>query len=504
MAAGGCAVTAASPASRAHRLSFATLGRLPTIVQRPPAGIADARVGIVHLGIGAFHRAHQAVFTEDAAVASGSDEWGVLGVTQRSAAVRDDLLPQDGLYTVVERGAGAAAPRVVGVVRDVLHGGDAPDAVGAWLSSSQVRVVTLTVTEKGYRRGADGRLDLNDPAVRRDVAGGPPATVVGQLARGLQRRLRTDAGAVSVVCCDNLIGNGAILGSLVRDFCNALPAHESDELAAWLATCVRFPSSMVDRIVPATRASDRREVQTLLGVEDRACVVAEPFRQWVLTDEFAAERPRWELAGAVFTGDVTPWEQAKLRLLNGTHSLLAYLGALRGHPTVAEAVADDDLATAARQLMREDVLPTLAQPDDLGLEDYSEQVLQRFANTALAHRTVQIAMDGSQKVPLRILGTIRDRRAAGAMPVHAALAVSAWMVYVARTTEPGSRLPLEDPLADRLGEVATAADGDPIRLVRGLLAFPEVFSDDLVADDGLRTLLVAQVGRLLHERGHLT
>jgi fructuronate reductase len=490
-------VSVDSQRNHPDRLSFATLDRLPSKVRRPPEVTPRRQIGVVHLGIGAFHRAHQAVFTEDAAAAIDSDHWGILGVTQRSAAVRDDLVPQDGLFTVVERGVGAAAPRVVGAVRDVQNGRNDPDAVIAWLSSPQIRVVTLTVTEKGYRRAAGGRFDLDDPAVRRDIAGGPPTTVVGSLARGLQQRMRSDAGPVSVVCCDNLIDNGTVLKGLIRDFCDALPAAESDELLAWLDDSVRFPSSMVDRMVPATTERDRRELRALLGVEDRGLVVTEPFRQWVVTDEFATDRPPWELAGAILTDDVAPWEQAKVRLLNGTHSLLAYLGALRRYDTVAEAVADDELEAACRSLMRDDVLPTLVPPDDLRLADYSEQVLQRFANPALHHRTMQVAMDGSQKLPLRVLGTIRDRLAAGAVPVHAALAVAAWMAYVARTTEPGSAWSLDDPIADRLGMVAASADGDPVRLVRGLLSVRDVFGDDLAAHDDLRAVLVEQVGRLL-------
>lgn len=497
-------VSGNSQLERPDRLSLETLDRLPSMVRRPPTTTSRRRVGIVHLGLGAFHRAHQAVYTEDAAAAVHADDWGIIGVTQRSADVRDDLVPQDCLFTVVERGVGAAAPRVVGVVRDVLHVGADPAAVVASLSSPQIRVVTLTVTEKGYRRATDGRLDLDDAVVRRDVAGEPPTTVVGSLARGLQRRMRTDAGPVSVVCCDNLTDNGTVLQGLVRDFTAALPSNESAELFDWVQTSVRFPSSMVDRIVPTTTTTDRHEVQALLGVEDRGLVVTEPFRQWVLTDDFAADRPLWELAGAVFTDDVAPWERAKLRLLNGSHSLLAYLGALHGYQTVAQAVADDELAAAARSLMNEDVLPTLVQPGELCLEEYIEDVLQRFANAALGHQTVQVAMDGSQKLPLRVLGTIRDRIAAGSMPVHAAYAVAAWMAYLARTTEPGSALPLDDPIADRLGRVAAAADNDPVRLVRGLLGVRDVFGDDLAAHQGLRTVLVEQVGRLLAVSGRPT
>jgi fructuronate reductase len=453
---------------------------------------------MVHLGIGAFHRAHQAVFTEDASQASGSDAWGIVGVTQRSATVRDQLVPQDGLYTLLERGEGAAGPRVVGAVRDVLSAHDDPLAVVELIADPGVHVVTLTVTEKGYRRGADGDLDLDDPVVAADVGGAGPATPVGQLARGLQARQRRGGEPVSVVSCDNLTSNGRVLAGLVHSFAAALPAVESGPLLSYLETSVRFPSTMVDRIVPATTDAHRAAVRSALGVEDAAVVVAEPFRQWVVTDDFAGPRPAWELAGAVLTDDVAPWEAAKLRLLNATHSLLAYLGALRGYVTIAEAVGDDELTAAAHDLMRDDVLPTLVPPPGLDLDAYCTQVLQRFANPALAYTTAQVAMDGSHKLQARVLGTIRDRLAAGALPESASLVVAAWMAYVARAADGAHGLSLDDPLADTLRGCVADAGGDAGRLVDGLVGLREIFGDELREHSGLRVLLTLQVGRLSH------
>ncbi|MCW3840750.1 mannitol dehydrogenase family protein [Micromonospora yasonensis] len=456
----------------------------------------------MHLGIGAFHRAHQAVFTELAAAATGRDDWGITGVTQRSASVRDQLGPQDGLYSVLERGRGAAPLRVVGSVREVLVGPDDPVAVVDRIADPAVRVVTLTVTEKGYRRGATGRLDRSDPEVMADLAGRPPRTAVGQLVRGLQRRLASDAGPVTLLSCDNLVGNGTVLRGLLDDFLDALPPAEVHGLADWIATSVRFPSCMVDRIVPATTAEDRAEALAVLGLEDRGVVVTEPFSQWVVEDDFAADRPAWELAGAVLTRDVAAWETVKLRMLNATHSMLAYLGALRGHETIAAALADDHLATAAAALMVEDVAPTLRVSDGLDLADYRREVLARFANPALRHRTVQVAMDGSQKLPVRLLGTIRDRLAAGAVPRYAALAVAGWMVYVARGRDVRDRdLPLEDPLADRLRAAAATGDGDPRRLVSSMLDIQEIFGTDLRDHDELRAVLIDHVAGLTGVRG---
>ncbi|MBQ0895729.1 mannitol dehydrogenase family protein [Micromonospora sp. U56] len=483
----------------APRLRLDTLDRLGRGgAFTPPAVDPRAlRVGIVHLGIGAFHRAHQAVFTELAAAAAGRDDWGIAGITQRSASVSDQLMPQDGLYSVLERGRDVAPLRVVGSVREVLFGAGDPPAVVDRIADPAVRVVTLTVTEKGYRRDGAGRLDRSDPEVAADLAGRAPRTVVGQLVRGLQRRSAGAAGPVTVLSCDNLVGNGEVLRGLVHDFLDALAEAEAGGLADWIAASVRFPSCMVDRIVPATTDEDRADVRAALGLEDRGVVVAEPFRQWVIEDDFAADRPAWNLAGAVFTDDVAAWESVKLRMLNATHSLLAYLGALRGHDTIAAALADDELATAAEALMVEDVAPTLRVPDGLDLADYRRQVLQRFSNPALRHRTVQVAMDGSQKLPVRLLGTVRDRLAAGTIPRQAALAVAAWMTYVAKGRDArGRELPLDDPLADRLRVAAAAGTGDPKRLVDSLLRVEEIFDADLPEHDGFRAALVDHVARL--------
>jgi fructuronate reductase len=367
----------------------------------------------------------------------------------------------------------------------------------ALIADPAVHVVTMTVTEKGYRRRADGDLDLSDTAVAADVAGDGPKTPVGQLARGLQARLRRGGEPISVVSCDNLADNGAVVSLLVHTFARQLPANESTELLAYLESSVRFPSTMVDRIVPSTTDEHRAAARSLLGVVDAAVLVAEPLRQWGLTDDLAAPRPPWELAGAVLTDDVAPWEAAKLRLLNASHSLLAYLGALRGYVTVAEAADDDSLASAAYRLMLDDVRPTLVPPPGLDLDEYCRSVLRRFANPALAYTTAQVAMDGSVKLPARVLGTIRDRLAAGALPESASLVVAAWMAYVARSAQGGNGRGLDDSLAPELQARATQADGDAAKLVNGLLGLRAVFADDLPEHAALRSLLTEQDGDLL-------
>lgn len=476
-----------------QRLSRPTVGRLDAAL-RPsyePTG-----TGIVHLGLGAFARAHQAVYTADALAPAGGDTgWGICGVTQRSTSVVEQLRPQDGLYGVLTRSAGGSSLQVVAAVRDVLFAQQETARLLALLAAPATRLVTLTVTEKGYRHDpATGRLRTADPEVAADLAGRPPVTVVGQLARGLAARRAADAGPVTLLSCDNLPANGQVLRGLVLAFCRRLAG--GDALAAWVESSVAFPCSMVDRIVPATTDEDRAEAADLLGLEDRGLVVTEPFRQWVVEDAFAAGRPAWERAGAVLTDDVAPYEAMKLRLLNGSHSTLAYLGALAGCATVAEAMAEPGIAAVVPRLMADDVLPTLQVPREFDVQTYCGQLLERFANPALRHRTVQIAMDGTQKLPQRLLGTVRDRLDAGAEPRLACLGVAAWMRYVwAGQADGGTPLPLEDPLADRL-RALTAAARTPAQVVAALLTLSEVFGADLPQDARFRELVTEDLTAL--------
>jgi fructuronate reductase len=435
-------------------------------------------VGIVHLGIGAFHRAHQAVYTEDA-----GDGWGICGVSQRSPDAVDRLAPQDGLYAVLVRAPDTERARVIGAVREVRFAAADPAAVVARIADPAVRVVSLTVTEKGYRHDpATGRLRLGDPEVAADVAGRPPRTVIGRLVRGLAAR----TAPVTVLCCDNLPSNGETVRGLVEEFREAAGVR--------IGCDVTFPATMVDRITPATTPADLDTVEWLLGVRDLGAVVTEPFSQWVIEDSFAAGRPAWDKGGAIFTGDVAPYESMKLRLLNGAHSMLAYLGALAGYELVSDAIGP--LGGVLGRLMDEDVTPTLAVPGGFDIAAYKDSLLERFANPALRHRTVQIAMDGSQKLPQRLLGTARDRLAAGAEPRWAALAVAAWMRYVwAGATDDGAPLPLDDPLRDRLRS-AVAGLTDPRAVTGALLAVEEIFGPDLPESATFRALVADRLTHL--------
>jgi fructuronate reductase len=493
------------------RLSLAGLTRVPA-AYRPAIDPRQRRVRIVHLGIGAFHRAHQAYYTEE------SGDWGSCGVTQRSPRVAQQLAPQDCLYTLLVRDSEDASPRVIGAVREVMYGGGDPAAVAARIADPEVSIVSLTVSEKGYRYDpATRRLRLTDEEIAADLAGRPPRTVIGQLTAGLAARAATGAAPVTVVCCDNLPANGPTVRGLVLDYAHAWAARHPDgarpgALPDWIGAQVAFPATMVDRIAPATTEADLADVAALLGVRDLAAVVAEPFTQWVIEDSFAGPRPAWERAGAQLVPDVEPYEKVKLRMLNGTHSAVAYLGGLAGHEFIAGAVADDVLAGYAQRLMTTDIAPTLTAPPDMDLGEYAAQVLRRFGNTALRYRCAQVAMDGSQKLPYRLRDTIADRLAAGATPVRATLAFAAWMRHVwTQRADDGRPFPVDDPMADvfraRLAEAGvdgeTVSAGQAGRVAGALLGISAVFGE-LAESAVFRELVTEQLSRLARDGARRT
>ena len=417
------------------RLSAETLARLPQGVQRPAYDRAAQQVGIVHFGIGAFHRAHQAVHT-DAAMNAGERDWAILGISLRSAGVAAQMNPQGGLYGVTERSGGGATTRIVGAVRGVLVAQERPDAVVAALASPHARIASFTVTEKGYCRAGDGGLD---PALAGD------GSIYRYLGVALALRRERGLPGLTLLSCDNLAENGVQLQALL----GAYLAQRDPALGEWVTAHCAFPSSMVDRIVPATTPADRDAAQAALGgLRDEAHVVTEPFSQWVIEDRFAGPRPRWEDHGAQLVSDVRPYETAKLRMLNGAHSALAYLGLLHGHAFVHQAIADPAVRPLVEALMREEAAPSIAAAPGQDLAAYADALLARFANPALDHRLAQIAMDGSQKLPQRWLETLafhgaRDRRCPAILT-----ALAAWLLHLR-----GASGVVDDPLA---GELAAA------------------------------------------------
>ena len=453
--------------------------------------------GIVHLGLGNFHRAHQAVYTRAAVDAAGGD-WGIVGVSNRSQDIPAAMKAQDMRYTVVEISPEGQSYSVPAVHTDAFTAATEPERVVAAIAAPQTRIVSLTVTEHGYCYSpGTGALDVDAAGVQHDLHHpDAPVTAIGQIVRGLQARARTHASAITVLSCDNLSHNGRVLAGLVSDFCAALPAAEAEPLAAWLAERVSFPSSMVDRIVPATTDADRAEARAITGLDDAGLVVAEPFRQWVIEDVFAGPRPAWTLAGAQLTEDVTPFELMKLRLLNGSHSTLAYLGALRGHRTIADAVVDPQLHEIAERLISDDMIPTVPPPDGVDLRAYGESVLRRYTNADLRHTCVQVAMDGSQKLPQRLVAPALAAIGLGRQPHLITLGIAAWMAYVALgRSAAGSTLPLDDPLAERLGRVRGWTD--PGRVVEDLLSIESIFGRELPEIGWWRAELRAQLRELL-------
>lgn len=474
------------------RLSNAALSALPLDVARPAYDRAAARVGIVHLGVGAFHRAHQAVYTDDA-MARGGLDWGVAGVSLRSPDTRDALAPQDGLYVVAVRDAAGEALRVIGAELATLVAPDDPEALLALMTSPQVRIVSLTVTEKGYCHDpATGELKEDHPDIVHDLAHPQrPKSAPGFLVEALVRRRAAGIAPFTVLCCDNLPSNGKTLKKVLVGYA----LLRDPELAMHISRDVACPSTMVDRIVPATTDADRAHVAARLGVKDAWPVMTEPFSQWVVEDDFPEGRPNW--SGVEFTADVAPYELMKLRLLNGSHSTIAYLGCLAGWDFVSTAMSDPDLAAHVRALMDEEITPTLKVPAGFDVARYKDELIARFLNPALKHRTQQIAMDGTQKLPQRLLNTIRERLARDQSIDRLALGVAAWMRYATGRGEQGRTHQVNDPLAAELARRGAEAGDDAARLAQAYAAMPAVFGTELPDDPRFMVPVEAALADLL-------
>lgn len=463
------------------RLGQSSLASLPAHVARPTFDRAALQPGIVHLGIGAFMRAHLVPATE-AAINQGDLRWGIVGVSLRSPDTRDALAPQQQLYTLVVRDAdktGRARQRlqIMAAVTEVLVAPEQPAAVLARIAAPATRIVSLTVTEKGYHHDpASGRLQLDHPDIQHDLATvDRPRTAIGFIVRGLALRRARGAGPLTLMSLDNLPANGQVLRGAVLAFARA---HEP-ALADWIAEGCCFPCSMVDRIVPKTTDADRAAITTALGAHDAWPVLAEPFFDWAVEDQFAADRPDWTLGGARFVAHAEPWERLKLRMVNGAHSSIAYLGAMAGWRTVDEAIAQPALRQHIAALMRDEIEPTLPPLPGLQPAAYRAQLLARFANPALAHRTQQIAMDGSQKLPQRLLGSVRDRLAAGTPLPRLALGIAAWLHYLRGVDETGAAYAIDDPQAEALKALHRDTVGRRLDLetLHQVLAYAPVFGD---------------------------
>jgi fructuronate reductase len=479
------------------RLSAATVGVLAPAVARPSYDRDRHGCGIVHLGVGAFMRAHIAVYCDQVLATEGGD-WAIAGVSLRRPDVQRQLNPQDGLYLVGIRGPQQRGYRLIGALKNVSLATEDPGALVDRLAVPQTRIVSVTVTEKGYCADTHrGGLDERHPAILHDLAEPrSPASLVGILHAACLKRRDDGAGGLSILSCDNLPGNGQLLRRAVLDFA----ALSGGGAADFIRERVRFPSTMVDRIVPATAGEDIAAAARETGVYDAGLVCTEPFTQWVIEDDFANGRPAWECAGALLVGDVAPYETAKLRLLNGAHSTCAYLGYLAGHEFVHEVMADATLARFVEELMREEISPVTPAPAGMAHERYIPDLLERFRNPSLRHRTQQIAMDGSQKLPQRLLATIRLQLERGGPIASLSLAVAAWMRYALGADESGKHIEVSDPLSNRFAAIADECGHSPTALVDRFLELQTVFGDVLPGESRFRCALLAALESLL-QRG---
>lgn len=473
------------------RLSTANLDRLPGQIRRPAYDRSRIKPGIVHLGIGAFHRAHQAVVIDDL-LSQGAMDWGIVGASLRSPDTRDALVPQDCLYTLAIRSGAGTGHRIIGSVLDTLVAPADPARLVARMADAATRIVSLTITEKGYcHTPQTGELDAQHPDIVHDLEQpDAPRSAPGFIVAALARRRDAGTAPFTVLSCDNLSANGHTAKRIVTQFA----ALRSRELAQWIEDQVAFPSTMVDRIVPETTDADRASVATALGMTDAWPVVTEPFTQWIVEDRFPAGRPDFAAAGVQLVSDVTPFEHMKLRLLNASHSALAYLGYLAGYETIAATMTDENFVALARQVMA-DAAPTLAMPGGTDLAAYSASLLQRFANPALRHRTWQIAMDGSQKLPQRLLGAMQDRLRMD-LPIQThALAVAGWMRYVTAKDEAGRAIDVRDPIAAKLKAIADSAGPAADRLAPALLEVSSIFGT-LGGDPRVRSTVTQALAKL--------
>ena len=457
-----------------QRLNNATVPTLPPEVTVPSYDRSEITPGIVHLGIGAFHRAHQAPLLDDC-LSRGETTWGIIGASLRSGDTRNALIPQDSLYTLATRQGRSQKLRVVGSIADVLVGPDNPRALVAVLADPRIRIVTLTITEKGYTANLASRdLRHDHPDVVHDLSSpSQPRSALGFLVEAIRIRRQQGVPSFTVLSCDNIPANGPTLKLLLVQFASL----RDQDLASYIEESVSCPSCMIDRIVPATTDRDRAEISGALGLADAWPVVAEPFWQWVIEDSFPSGRPRLELSGVEFVEDVEPYENMKIRLLNGAHTTIAAIGRATGMVTVADVHADDRVRRFIEAYWRQ-VEKTL--PAFLKTKKYTADLSERFSNTALQHRTEQIAMDASQKLPQRIISPLADLTDAFQERSLLLFALAVWIRSCMPTNEHGDAIVLNDPFEQHLAAAVRA--GDPKAIVEAIFQIDGIFGDRWLSD----------------------
>jgi fructuronate reductase len=476
-------------------LSERTLDQLPPEVAVPRYRRRDVRPRIAHLGVGGFHRAHMEVYTDDL-LQAGVGDWGISGVglVPADRGMKEALQPQDHLYTVVARSARHREVRVIGSLVDYLLAEEGREQVLERLALEQTRIVSLTITENGYRyRPATGELDGEDPEVRHDLADpGNPRTAVGVLAEALRRRRDSGLPSFTILSCDNLPGNGQMLRRLLLDYCRQVDG----ELHAWIEETTALPNTMVDRITPFTTQENRAFLEGELGIHDNWPVFCEDFRQWIIEDHFPAGRPEWDQAGARFVPNVHPYELMKIRLLNGSHSTLGYLGYLLGFRDVDLAMADPDLRLFLRESYMEEVTPTLQPVPGIDLSSYKDELVRRFSNPAIKDQMLRLAMDGSKKIPNMIARPLAETIRAGRSHRSIALSIAGWMRFLTGSDEQGQPIPIEDPLGTKLTEAARKSLRPGAIDPRPFLALGEIFGDEIPRSAAFVATLTHWLNRL--------
>jgi len=455
------------------------------------------RIGIIHLGPGAFFRAFNAVYTAEVLDKHGGD-WAIRGVSLRSPDIRNKLKPKNYVFTSVTLSPEQEIWTKIGSINDILVAPEDPAAVIGALADPAIKIVSLTITEKGYcHNPATGQLDLANAEIVHDLKHpGQPRSAVGFIVQALNKRRQAGNAPFTVLSCDNLPDNGALARRIVLEFATALDG----ELATWIEQYCKFPATMVDRITPATTDADVEKLKFATGEYDAGCVLHEPFRQWVIEDNFVNGcRPEWSSVGAQFVKDVAKFEMMKLRCLNGTHSALAYLGYLAGYETISQAVSDPAFSHLVEHMWEKEIIPTVERPEGENLQDYCAALMKRFSNPKIQHRTWQIAMDGSQKLPQRLLATVTENLSAERAIPGLSLAVAAWMTYVGGVDQNGSLIDVKDPLAARL-KSAFDSSPDLSGKVVALLEIDDVFDKELSSNKTFKKS-VTEAFISLHDKG---
>lgn len=500
-----------------HDLTLENIEKICSSIQKPQYNPSDLKASIAHLGVGAFFRSHLADYTQDAIEYhwqknNTASNWGIQAIDLRTPEVTDALAKQDNLYSLNKRNNDGLEKKIIGSITNTCFSSEDPRQCLSILTSPQTRILTLTVTEKGYYYNTNTqKLNLHDKDIQQDLSNWKqyandwphqttPKTTLGWITAACLIRKENNLPPLVIISCDNLLQNGKTIQQAVFQFMQA----NNPATAHWFIEHVCCLSSMVDRITPALSEHGREHYNEEANINDAAPVVCEPFRQWVIEKpkqiELLDVMPKWEKTGAMWVDNVEPYEQIKLQILNALHSTLAYLGLLCCHTSIADCMRDPTLLSYARQCLTQDILPTITPPTGLDLVEYSNNILKRFSNDSLKHLTAQIALDGSQKIPLRWIPTIENNLSVGKTSEHLLLAVSAWLLYLRPDLshkESSTPWHIGDPLKETFHQIAQSCGDDIERWVSTMLANKHIFPDDISKNVVIKNTLIKKINAML-------